>query len=71
MKIKVSVKTNSNENKVIIQEEGLKVFLKKMPIDNKANEELVRTLKKYYKKNVKIIKGFKSKNKIIEVEDGD
>jgi len=43
--------------------------LKKSPEDNKANEELTKLLKKYFnEKNVKIIKGLTSRNKIIEVK---
>ncbi|MFH1521550.1 MAG: DUF167 domain-containing protein [archaeon] len=48
-----------------------KVFLKSQPKDNKANEELVKFLKKHFKKEVKIIKGFTSKRKLIEVKDGN
>lgn len=69
MKINICVKTNSIENKIISQDGGLKVFLKKLPIQNKANEELVKILKKHYKKDVKIIRGFKSKNKLVEIKD--
>jgi uncharacterized protein (TIGR00251 family) len=44
------------------------VWIKEKPIDGKANEELIKILKKYFKKDVKIVSGFTSRNKIVEVE---
>ncbi len=48
-----------------------KVFLKSHPKDNRANGELVKFLKKHFSKEVKIISGFTSKRKLIEVRDGN
>jgi len=45
-----------------------KVFLKKQAEDGKANEELIKFLKKHFGAEVKIIKGFNSKKKLIEVK---
>lgn len=71
MKISVFVKTNAKENKIEKNNDSLKVWLKSLPVENKANEELVKLLKKNYKADVKILKGFSSKNKLVEIDDGN
>ena len=71
MKIKVRVRPNSGRQEIQkLSEEEYKVFLKKSPEDNKANEELVKLLKKHFKQEVKIIKGHTSRDKVIEVNSG-
>jgi len=68
VKIKLTVKPNSSKNEVIkIKENEYKVNIKAPPQEGKANIELVRLLKKYFKKQVRIISGLKSKEKVIEV----
>ncbi len=67
MIIKVKVKPNSGKQEVEKIDGGYLVHLKKIPEDNKANIELIKLLKKHFKKNIKIIKGLKSKDKMIEV----
>ncbi len=72
MKKNIIVKTNSKETKIeSVDDKTLKVWLKSLPIENKANQELTKVLKKFYKKDVKILKGFSSKNKLVEIEDGN
>ena len=68
MRIEVKVQPNSGREKIIkISEGNYKLFLKKTTIDRKANEEIIRFFKKKLGWNAKIIKGFASKNKLIEV----
>ena len=70
MKIKIKFHPNSSQEKIEkISDENFEVWLKEKPIDGKANIELCKILKKYFKKSVKIKSGFTSRNKIIEVED--
>ncbi len=70
MKIKVSVRANSSREDIIEGDDGkYKVYLKKRAVDNKANLELVKFLKKYFRHNVKILKGHTSKNKLLEIDD--
>ena len=67
--IKVKVKPNSKKQEIIeINENELIVFLKHPAFNNKANIELIKLLKKYFSKEVKIIKGLKSKYKIVELK---
>ena len=68
MKVRVKVHTSSSQEKIIeIGNGSIEVWLKQKAIDNKDNLELIKVLKKYFKKNIKIKTGFTSKNKIIEV----
>ena len=77
MLIKVKVSAGSKEEKVeripdsIFSEEGYEglyyVKLKTPPEQGKANIELLKVLKKYFRKDVKIKSGFTSHMKIIEV----
>lgn len=70
MIIQVKVYPNSGKEEIIKENgEFYKVFLKKPAQDNKANIELLKLLKKHFKNEVKIIKGLKSRNKIIEIKD--
>ena len=68
MKIKVKLHPNSSQEKIEkLGEDKYEVWLKEKPVDNKANEKLIKVLKKYFKKQVKIKLGLTSRNKIIEV----
>jgi len=68
MKIKIKVKPNSSKEEIKkISEGDFVVWLKEKPVDNKANIKLMKLLKKYFKQDAKIISGFTSKNKIIEL----
>ena len=73
MRLNIKVQPNSKKQEIQTDIEGKisKVFLKKPAKENKANNELIKFLSKYFKNKVKIIKGFTSKRKLIEVKDGD
>ncbi len=73
MRLNIKVQPNSGRQEIQQSIDGSisKVFLKSQPKDNKANEELVKFLKKHFAKEVKIISGFTSKRKLIEVKDGN
>ena len=59
---------NSGRQEIIkVSEDEYKVFLKKSPEDNKANQELEKLLTKYFGKSAIIKRGFTSKNKVIEI----
>ena len=70
MIVKVKVVPNSKEEKITRLLDGqYKVNLNQKPENNKANIELIKLLKKYFKSNVKIIKGLSSRNKIVKIEE--
>ena len=53
MKIKIKVKPNSGKQEVIKQDDFYSIKLKSSAQDNKANIELIKLLKKYFKKDAK------------------
>lgn len=71
MKIQVKVKPNSKQQKIEELEDGnLIIRLKSLPIDGKANQELIKLLAKKYqvsKSQITIKSGLSSKNKLIEI----
>lgn len=67
MIINVRVKPNSYQQEVIKDGENYIVSLKSVPKDGKANIELLKLLKKYFKKEARIKSGKTSKNKRIEL----
>lgn len=69
MIIKTKVHANSSQEKIKkINSSEYEIWIKEKPIENKANVSIIKLLKKYFKKNIKIIRGLTSRNKIIEVE---
>jgi uncharacterized protein (TIGR00251 family) len=71
MRISVKAKPNSKHEKVEkIDETNYVVSVKEPPIKGKANEAIKNALAVYFKTGsscVKIISGFSSRNKIIEI----
>ena len=66
MEIKVRVKTKQPETRITKQENNIYfISLKSPPHKGKANIELIKFLRKYFKKQVLIKSGFKSKQKVI------
>jgi len=64
---KIKVHAGSSKEEVKEIGEGLEIWVKKRAIEGKANEEIIKVLKKYFGKPVKIMSGFSSKNKTVEV----
>ncbi len=72
MKIVVNVQPNSARQEIKkISVKEYKVFLKKAPEKNKANDELISLLKKEFKCPVTIIHGKTSHTKLIELKNGN
>jgi len=68
MIIEVKVKPGAKKEEIDkVSENKYIIKLKEKPEDNKANLELLRLLKRHFGKEVKLIKGLKSKNKIVRV----
>ncbi|MBS3168020.1 DUF167 domain-containing protein [Candidatus Woesearchaeota archaeon] len=66
-KFKVIVKTNSKDNSILSFENNTyRISLKAKPIDGEANLDLIKFLSKELKKKVRIVSGFRSKEKILE-----
>jgi len=65
--IKIKVKANSKKNDVVDLGGYYKVFVKKPAEDNKANIEIVKIFKKKFVEDVRIVKGLKSKEKVLKI----
>ena len=71
--IQIKIKVIPGASKNMIKEEGglTKIYLTAPPVDGKANEALIKFLAKHYdvnKSSVEIVKGQKSRNKVIEID---
>lgn len=70
MNIQVVVKVGSSKNEISKDGEVYTVKLRSKPIKNSANIELVNLLSKHFeisKTSIRILKGLKSKSKLIEI----
>jgi len=66
--IKIKVKPASKKQEIKKQGDSYLVWLKSKPENNKANLELLNLLKKHFNRQVRIIKGIKSRKKFVELE---
>ncbi|MCK4403355.1 MAG: DUF167 domain-containing protein [Dehalococcoidia bacterium] len=70
MKIHVKVKPNSRIEEVSQEGDKFVVKVKEPPKEGKANQAVIKLLAKHFgvsQSQVKILSGFKSKNKVIEI----
>jgi uncharacterized protein (TIGR00251 family) len=70
MKIQIKVKPNSKTEEVSQEGDTFIVKVKEPPREGKANQAVIKLLADYFgvaKSRVRILSGFKSKNKVIEV----
>jgi len=69
--LKIKVIPNAKSNQIVEkQEKSLKIKLKAPAIEGKANEALVKFLAEEFKvpkSSIEIIKGLKSRNKIVRI----
>ena len=68
--LSIIVKTNSNETKITCYDENkkaLKLNVASLPIEGKANIEIIKFFKKEYKMNVEIKSGKTSKEKLLKI----
>ncbi|HKL16927.1 MAG TPA: DUF167 domain-containing protein [Patescibacteria group bacterium] len=72
MKILIKLKPNSSQEKIEkINENSFKVWVKQPPKQGKANKALIKVLSDYFntaKSNIEILKGHKSRKKIISIK---
>jgi uncharacterized protein (TIGR00251 family) len=72
VKCTIKVKTNAKENAVLEGRGGeLRVLVKAPPQEGRANEAVTQALAAHFKipkSHVVIVGGFKSKNKIVEID---
>ena len=72
MLIKVKVFPNSKKEEIIKKsEDSFEVKIKEKPEKGKANKEVLKVLSLYFKvpeSRIRLIKGFKKRNKIFEIK---
>jgi len=71
MRFNVKVVPNAKQNKVVEEAGRLKVYLTAPPVEGKANKDLIEFLSEHFgvKKNkIKIIRGEKLRDKVVEIE---
>lgn len=69
--LNVRVISNAKKDEVIQEADGLRVRVTAPPLEGRANKALIEVLAEFYrvkKGAVKILKGEKSKNKIVGVD---
>lgn len=69
-RVKIIVKTNSGKSEILNydKEKGAyRVHVKAIPEKGKANLEIIKLFHKKFKKPIKIVKGLKSKEKVLEI----
>jgi uncharacterized protein (TIGR00251 family) len=70
MKIKIKLHPNSSREQIVrLNEKEYEVWIKENPLQGKANIALEKILKKHFGKECKIVFGFKSRKKVVEVEE--
>ncbi|MBU1137045.1 DUF167 domain-containing protein [Patescibacteria group bacterium] len=73
MKIKVKVFPQAGKEEIIKKsDDSFEVWVKAKPIQGQANRAVARALAKYFNVSsdrIKLIKGFKERNKIFEVKN--
>ena len=69
MRIRVAVKPNARENRVErVGEDEYVVLIKAAPKRGRANAALLKVLSKHFGGQARILTGFTSRHKVIEVE---
>jgi uncharacterized protein (TIGR00251 family) len=69
---KIIVKPNASKNRILgynKEKKAYKVEINAKPNNNKANIEIIKYFSKLLKKQVKIIKGIKNKEKILKMSE--
>ncbi|MDP3990579.1 MAG: DUF167 domain-containing protein [archaeon] len=67
--LSVRVIPNSGRNEIVIEGDKVRIYLKSIPDKNKANQELIKFLKKEFGLSVEIKSGMKSRDKILKIID--
>lgn len=67
-RIEIKVMPNSKTEE-IIEAEPLIIRVTEPPTKGKANKAVIKLLSRYFKANVRIVSGARSKRKIVEIEE--
>lgn len=70
MNVDIKVITNAKKREIIALGSGLKVKLRSLPLDGRANEELIEYLSEFFqvkKSDINIIRGEKERKKVLAI----
>lgn len=67
--LRVRVKANSSSFSLNKSRGDLVLEVRNPPRDNRANQEIIRELERFFGKEVSIVKGLKSRNKLVLIKD--
>ena len=68
MRVSITVKPGARDDRIEEQEDGSLVVYVRAPAEKgKANIAVIRLLSRHYKKNVKLVSGFTSHHKIVDL----
>ena len=70
VKIQVKVKPNSKTEEVSQEGDNFIVKVKQLPKEGRANQAVIKLLAEYFgvpQSQVRILRGFKSRNKVIDI----
>jgi len=69
--VKIKVVPNAKKDKVLYEGERLKVYVTAQPTDGKANKAVIELLAEFFgvkRGNVRIVRGERSREKIVEID---
>ncbi len=70
MRYSIRVIPKAKQNKVVVEEDRLKVYLTAPAIEGRANEALIKILAAHFqvrKGDIRIVRGEKSRDKVVEI----
>ncbi len=67
--IEIRVKPQSKQFKIEIEEDELLVFCRESPVKGRVNRELTKELSRLFKRRVRILSGFRSRQKRLLIEN--
>ncbi|NHJ00701.1 MAG: hypothetical protein EAX86_01110 [Candidatus Heimdallarchaeota archaeon] len=62
------IKTGQKQSKIQINNENLIIFVTSQPVKGKANKEILRLLKKQFKKEIRLERGETSTKKVFRIK---
>ena len=70
MRLNIKVIPNAKQNKLVHEADRVKLYLTAPPVEGKANKALVDFLAEYYKvkkRDIRIVRGERGREKIVEI----
>lgn len=69
--LEVFVKPRSRQFRIAVEGDEIVVFCRAQPVEGRVNRELVKELSRFFHKNVHIVQGLTSRQKLLLAEDAE